>query len=117
MTILDWIAEHRIVDAQRIVAFDGMAGRGQTLDLDDDTAVPPESRAAFRLLKNVGLAPDWIAIGREIDVARSRLQAELTVGKEAGTGLRAKVAALNRRIGDFNLQVPHADLQKPRFRV
>jgi hypothetical protein len=68
MTILE-----RIADAQRLGAFDGLAGRGQGLALDDDAAVPPEWRAAFRLLKSAGFVPEWIALGREIDEARGRL--------------------------------------------
>jgi len=70
MTILERIAEQRIADALRLEVFEGLAGRGQRLDLDDEAAVPSEWRAAFRLLKNAGFAPEWIVLGREIDVER-----------------------------------------------
>jgi hypothetical protein len=117
MTVLAWIAERRIEDAQQFGAFDGLAGRGRRLDLDDDSAVPSEWRAAFRLLKNAGFAPEWIARGRDLDVARTRLRAALAEDGDVGPELRAEVADLNRRTDDFNLLVPYTSLQKPRLRA
>ncbi len=117
MTIFERLAERRIVEAQRDGSFDQLAGRGQRLDLQDDDAVPPEWRAAFRLLKNAGLAPDWVSRGREIDAERARLESGLAKARRADEGLLAEVAMLNRRIDDFNLAVPHASLQKLRLRA
>jgi hypothetical protein len=117
MTILEQIAERQILDAQRDGAFDQLAGRGRRLDLQDDDGVPPEWRAAYRLLKNAGLAPDWVSRGREIDAERARLESGLAEGRRADEGLLAEVAMLNRRIDDFNLAVPHASLQKLRLRA
>jgi hypothetical protein len=117
MTIPEWIAEQRIAHAQRLGAFDGLAGRRQRLALDDDAAVPPEWRAAFLLLRSAGLAPEWMVMGREIDAERTRLQAALAEDGDAGPELRAEVAKLNRRIDGFNLLVPCASLQKPRLRT
>jgi len=69
------------------------------------------------LLKNAGLAPEWIAIGREIDMERGRLQAALARNREVSPDPGAGVAAaLDRKTSDFNLRVPHACLQKPWFR-
>lgn len=93
MTTLEWIAEQRILEAQAHGAFEALPGRGRPLDLGDDTYVPAECRAAFRLLKNAGLAPDWVMLGQAID------------------------QALNRAIDEFNLRVPLARLQKSRFRI
>lgn len=117
MTVLEWIAERRISEALRRGAFDGLAGRGQPLNLEDDSAVPPEWRAAFRMLKSAGLLPDWIALGREIDLARARLRAALAERRGSDPGLEAEADALNRRIRAFNLLVPHASLQKPSLKV
>ncbi len=79
--------------------------------------MPPEWRAAYRLLKNAGLAPEWVGEGREIDAARARLHSGLAQGRVVDDGLLAEIAALNRRIDNFNLAVPHASLQKFRINV
>ena len=117
MTIFEVIAERQILEALRDGAFDRLAGRGRRLDLQEDDAVPPEWRAAYRILKNAGLAPEWVVEGREIDAARGPLHSGLAQGRVVGDGLLPEIAALNRRIENFNLAVPHAGLQKFRFNV
>ncbi len=117
MTIFELIAERQILEALRDGAFDQLAGRGRRLDLQEDDPVPPEWRAAYRLLKNAGLAPGWVVEGCEIDAARARLHSGLAQGRVVEDGLLLEIAALNRRIDNFNLAVPHASLQKFRFRV
>ncbi len=117
MTIFELIAERQILEALRDGAFDQLAGRGRRLDLAEDGAVPPEWRAAYRILKNAGLAPEWVVEGREIDAARARLQTDLAQGRVVDDGLLHEIAALNRRIDNFNLTVPNAGLQKSRFNV
>ena len=117
MTIIEQIAERQILDAQRDGAFDQLAGRGRRLDLQDDDGVPPEWRAAYRLLKNAGLAPEWVADGREIDAVRARLHTDLAQARLLDENLLAQIATLNRRIDRFNLAVPHARLHKPRLRI
>ena len=115
--VLERIAEQRIADATGQGAFDGLSGRGQRLNLDNDAAVPSEWRAAFRLPKSAGFAPEWVALGREIDEARDWLQPALAEGREAGVDRKAEIAALKRRIDEYNLQVPRTCLQNLRFRV
>lgn len=57
MGLLDQWAEHHILDAQDKGEFDNLPGQGQPLVLDDDSAVPAELRAGYRLLKNAGYLP------------------------------------------------------------
>ena len=57
MWLLDQWAERHILDAQRKGEFDGLPGSGEPLTLDDDSHVPPELRAGYRLLKNAGCLP------------------------------------------------------------
>ncbi len=57
MWLLDQWAERNISDAQRKGEFDNLAGRGEPLELDDDSHVAPELRAGYRLLKNAGCLP------------------------------------------------------------
>lgn len=57
MWLLDQWAERHILDAQRNGEFDSLAGSGEPILLDDDSHVPPELRAGYRLLKNAGCLP------------------------------------------------------------
>ncbi|AJZ91426.1 hypothetical protein VW41_21610 [Klebsiella michiganensis] len=57
MWLLDQWAERHILDAQRNGEFDSLTGSGEPILLDDDSHVPPELRAGYRLLKNAGCLP------------------------------------------------------------
>lgn len=57
MWLLDQWAERHIIDAQRKGEFEDLRGAGQPLVLDDDSHVPDELRAGYRLLKNAGCLP------------------------------------------------------------
>ena len=57
MWLLDQWAERPIIDAQRKGEFEDLRGAGQPLVLDDDSHVPDELRAGYRLLKNAGCLP------------------------------------------------------------
>ena len=57
MWLLDQWAERHIAEAQAKGEFDNLAGSGEPLILDDDSHVPPELRAGYRLLKNAGCLP------------------------------------------------------------
>lgn len=54
--LVQW-AERHIIDAQRKGEFEDLRGAGQPLVLDDDSHVPDELRAGYRLLKNAGCLP------------------------------------------------------------
>jgi len=58
-----------------------------------------------------------MTLGRHIAEVRDRLQAGLAEGKEAGVDRKAEIAALNRRIDEYTLQVPRICLQKLRLRA
>ncbi|WP_058914312.1 DUF1992 domain-containing protein [Entomohabitans teleogrylli] len=57
MWLLDQWAERHILDAQRNGEFNNLPGTGEPLALDDDSHVPVELRAGYRLLKNGGCLP------------------------------------------------------------
>ncbi len=57
MWLLDQWAERHILDAQTKGEFDNLPGSGEPLTLDDDSHVPAELRAGYRLLKNAGCLP------------------------------------------------------------
>ena len=66
MLLIDKIAEANILAAQRRGEFDDLEGQGKPLVLDDDSAVPPEMRASYRILKNSGYIPAEISLLAEI---------------------------------------------------
>ena len=49
MWLLDQWAERHILDAQTKGEFDNLPGSGEPLTLDDDSHVPAELRAGYRL--------------------------------------------------------------------
>jgi len=65
MWLLDQWAERHIQTAQRNGDFDNLPGQGEPLILDDDSHVPAELRAGYRLLKNAGCLPPEIERRKE----------------------------------------------------
>lgn len=66
MLLLDQLAERRIEEAIERGALDDLPGRGEPLELDDDSMVPENLRAAYRILKNAGFLPREVSIHSEI---------------------------------------------------
>ena len=44
------LAENRILEAIEAGEFDNLEGKGQPLNLDDDSHIPPELRMAYKIL-------------------------------------------------------------------
>lgn len=57
MELIDEWAERRIIDAQQKGELDNLSGSGKPLQLDDDSLVPLDLRAGYRLLRNGGYLP------------------------------------------------------------
>ena len=112
--------------------FKDLPGKGKPLQLDENPHEDPDWRLANHMLKTSGYSLPWIALRSEIDqeiaAARSELhrawewrQASLAGGKPAHEiepeWRRARLAfterleRINKRIGDYNLQAPAAQLQ------
>ncbi|MEJ2481239.1 MAG: DUF1992 domain-containing protein [Acidihalobacter sp.] len=87
MDPVDAIAERRIREAIERRELDGLPGAGRPLRLDDDAHVPPELRAAYRLLKNAGFVPPELQLRRDISEAEA-LIAAATEPTERGRALR-----------------------------
>ncbi|GAA3595195.1 DUF1992 domain-containing protein [Gibbsiella greigii] len=74
MGLLDEWAERHIRDAQAKGEFDNLPGVGKPLELDDDSAVPEELRAGYRLLKNAGYLPPELEDRKEALTVADLLQ-------------------------------------------
>ena len=55
--MFDEIAERKIAEAIARGELDDLPGAGRPLELDDDSHVPQDLRAAYRVLKNAGYVP------------------------------------------------------------
>ena len=66
MLFPDKIAEDIIAAAVARGELDNLPGQGKPLVLDDDSGIPPELRAGYRILKNSGYLPPEIALRCEI---------------------------------------------------
>src|SRR5690349_3476483 len=77
MSWIEIIADRKIRDAQDEGAFDNLPGKGKPLKLEFDPRVPPEQRAAYRLMKEAQLLPDWIQLDKEIRHRQEQWDARL----------------------------------------
>jgi Domain of unknown function (DUF1992) len=51
------LAERKIAEAIANGELDNLPGAGRPLELDDDSLIPEDLRAAYRILKNAGYIP------------------------------------------------------------
>jgi hypothetical protein len=60
------LAENRILEAMKAGAFDDLSGKGQPLNLEEDSHIPPELRMAYRILKNADCLPVELELRKEV---------------------------------------------------
>jgi DnaJ family protein C protein 28 len=117
MNIFEQIAEQRIREAQEAGAFNHLPGAGKPLKLEEDPFIPEDCRLAYHLLKEQGFSLPWLEQGvwlkREIENFRCALCSALAQAarsaleeKELRAETALQIAALNRRIMDYNLRTP-----------
>jgi len=125
------LVERRIQEAMAEGAFDHLPGKGKPLNLKRNPYQESGQDLAFGLLKNNGLAPEWIErdkeIRRELEAAREQLRLARSrrragpagdpTWQAALAGFEARLAKLNRKIDDFNLVVPLVSKQRPHLRL
>ncbi|HOV87490.1 MAG TPA: DUF1992 domain-containing protein [Syntrophobacteraceae bacterium] len=72
-SILDKIAEERILEAMERGEFDDLPGKGKPLRLEDDSQLPPDLRMAYKILKNADCLPPEVQLRKDIRTAQSLL--------------------------------------------
>jgi DnaJ homolog subfamily C member 28 len=117
MNSSDWISDERIRAAMGEGKFDNLPGMGKPLNLEDNPHEPEDMRMANSLLRNNDFLPAWMELGKEIDrdleAAHRLYQDQRDSRAEARAKFSVTIAALNRRILDYNLRVPSTVFQRP----
>ncbi len=100
MNPIDQIAETRIREAIERGELSCLPGEGKPLQLDDDSVIPEELRAAYRILKNAGFLPPELQVRKELREAEHLLQ-QLPEGERSRARVRLELLQLrlaaNRR--------------------
>jgi hypothetical protein len=60
------LAENRILEAMKTGAFDDLSGKGQPLNLEEDSHIAPELRMAYKILKNADCLPVELELRKEV---------------------------------------------------
>ncbi|MGO4106753.1 DnaJ family domain-containing protein [Paenibacillus sp. YAF4_2] len=66
MDFMSSMVEQRIKEAMAKGQFDNLKGKGQPLELEDNSHVPEELRVAYKLLSNAGMIAEEMVIQKEI---------------------------------------------------
>ena len=66
MDIFQKIAEQRIRQAMEDGEFDNLPGKGQPLQLEDDSHIPEDIRIPYKILKNANCLPPELELKKEI---------------------------------------------------
>ncbi len=131
-------ADEQIQKAIEEGAFDNLPGKGKPMDLSENPFEDPEWRLANKMLKDAGYSLSWIEdskdIDRDLEAARAALKNawewEQSSGKRspklarseaewqhAQQVFREKIERINKRIFDYNLQVPSIQLQRRKIEI
>ncbi len=113
--------------AQEEGKFEDLPGKGKPLHLDENPLEDPEWRLANHLLRSSGYTLPWIEMRKEIEAEMAAARASLerawswrqaameekrpvgeiqTEWRRAEAAFRQQIEQVNRRIFDYNLQVP-----------
>ena len=112
MNPIDQLAEARIQEAIGRGELRGLPGEGRPLQLDDDSAIPEELRAAYRLLKNAGFLPPELQLRKEVREAEQLLQ---QLPESERSHARARLELLQMRLA-ANRRQPINLLLEDRYR-
>lgn len=66
MDIFSRIAERKILEAMEEGEFNDLPGKGRPLVFEDETWIPEDLRAVYRILKNSGYVPPELELRNEI---------------------------------------------------
>jgi DnaJ family protein C protein 28 len=109
-----------------------LPGFGKPLKLDNDTYTPDDMRMAYKIMRDNDIAPEWIALGKDLEAAEQSLHDKLDAvvrsyrggladSLRAAPGTRESIERrwqaaqrtlktladkYNAQVGTYNLKVP-----------
>lgn len=102
MSVIDLWAERHIQDALNKGELSNLNGEGKPLLLDDDSQVPEELRAGYRILKNSGYLPPELQQKKEALQLCHMLQ-QLTADDPNYVAIRKQLALLELKLKQANI--------------
>lgn len=110
--------------------FDNLPGEGRPLDLNSDTNIPSDMRLAYKIMKENGIAPDWVMQGKMLTAKMQSWQSRLKRAYQtfsahhesakwhsAREQLILDAEQLNKEIISFNLKLPAGIAHRPLINV
>ena len=74
VSLIQRIAEQRILEAQRKGEFDDLPGKGQPLEIEDLSWVPEDLRIGYHVLKNAHVLPPEAELRKDIHTIEDLLK-------------------------------------------
>ena len=74
VSLLQRMAEQRILEAQRNGEFDDLPGKGKPLELEDLSWVPQDLRISYKVLKNAHVLPPEAELLRDVHTLEDLLK-------------------------------------------
>lgn len=102
MSIIDLWAERHIQEALNKGELSCLNGEGKPLQLEDDSLIPPELRAGYRILKNSGYLPTELQQRKDALTLSSMLQS-LTVDDPNYSVISKQLALLELKLKQANV--------------
>jgi DnaJ family protein C protein 28 len=120
----------QIEQAQKDGRFDNLPGKGKPLKLNANPNADPARQAAYQLLDDNDFSLPWIEKGkqieRDLETARTALSRTWELVSAAAPGetwlqdeweraaaeFRDRIAAVNKLIRNFNLEIPNLRLER-----
>lgn len=59
-----------------------LPGAGKPLTLPEDCHTPPDQRAAFKIMQDHEVAPEWMALAKSLEQSEARIRAEIEAKAE-----------------------------------
>lgn len=102
MSVIDLWAERHIQEAINKGELSNLNGEGKILQLEDDSLIPPELRAGYRLLKNSGYLPAELQ-QRKDALTLSHILRGLCVDDPNYTSMSKQLALLELKLKQANI--------------
>jgi hypothetical protein len=108
------LIDRQLNQAKQDGELSNLPGEGKPLNLGSDAFTPADKKLAYKIMLDNDIAPDWIALGNELDDRRARLLGDL---QRAASGdekmwqrtqkdFRVAVRRYNKELINYNLKLP-----------